>query len=201
MNRHMPWPSCQRILIRSPRRPRKTNRWPAVRIALEHLLHLQRQAVHAPAHVGVAGRQPDPRPTGNGIIARPGPAAPPRPPPDRQRPRSAPGRRPPARSRSAPEGRHRVGNGRRRRGRDLDRGEAWHPRRRHCALDPGPDPNSLRQAKSWLGLTPCRRATPCTVAPGPKVSATSRRLSSSDQRRRACPRKISTIRRPLQRLG
>ena len=31
---------------------------------------------------------------------------------------------------------------------------------------PAPARYSLRQVKSWLGLTPCRRATPCTVAPG-----------------------------------
>jgi hypothetical protein len=49
----------------------------------------------------------------------------------------------------------------------------------------------LRQVNSWLVLTPCRCATACTVAPGMKVSATSCRFSSSDQRRRACPRKIS----------
>src|SRR4051812_11220518 len=40
-------------------------------------------------------------PPGNGIIARPGPAAPPSPSPDRERPRCGHGRRPPARSRSA----------------------------------------------------------------------------------------------------
>src|SRR4051812_12670660 len=34
-----------------------------VRIALEHLLHQERQPVHAFAHVGAAGGQPDPRPT------------------------------------------------------------------------------------------------------------------------------------------
>src|SRR5438552_12657842 len=33
----------------------------AVRIALERLLHHQRQAIKTLAHVGVAGRQPDPR--------------------------------------------------------------------------------------------------------------------------------------------
>ena len=36
-----------------------------------------------------------------------------------------------------------------------------------CSI-PAPTRYSLRQAKSWLGLTPCRRATPCTVAPGAK---------------------------------
>ena len=54
----------------------------------------------------------------------------------------------------------------------------------------------LRQVKSWLVLSPRRRATPCTVSPGANVSATSRRLSSSDQRRRARPWKISI--RPIR---
>ena len=47
-------------LIRSPRRPRKTNRWPLLRIALQRLLHQQRQAGKALAHVDMARRQPDP---------------------------------------------------------------------------------------------------------------------------------------------
>lgn len=47
--------------------------------------------------------------------------------------------------------------------------------------------HGLRQVKSWLVLTPWRRATPCTVAPGANVSATSWRFSSSVQRRRARP--------------
>src|SRR5256885_14375835 len=34
---------------------------PAVRITLERLLYQQGQAIEALAHVGVAGRQPDPR--------------------------------------------------------------------------------------------------------------------------------------------
>src|SRR5437660_138517 len=34
---------------------------PAVRIAFERLLHHECQAIKTPAHVGVAGRQPDPR--------------------------------------------------------------------------------------------------------------------------------------------
>src|SRR3954452_21787170 len=34
-----------------------------VRISLEHLLHQERQPVHALAHVGAPGGQPDPRPT------------------------------------------------------------------------------------------------------------------------------------------
>src|SRR5262245_9129507 len=36
---------------------------PIVRIPLKHLLHQQRQAIKALAHIGVAGRQPHPRAT------------------------------------------------------------------------------------------------------------------------------------------
>src|SRR5437764_13908536 len=36
-----------------------------VRIALQYLLHLDRQAVHAAAHIGVPDRQPDPHPGRN----------------------------------------------------------------------------------------------------------------------------------------
>src|SRR5215472_2555671 len=36
-----------------------------VRIAVEHVLHLQRQPVHAFAHVGPADRRPNPHPAGN----------------------------------------------------------------------------------------------------------------------------------------
>jgi hypothetical protein len=39
---------------------------PAVRIAFERLLHQQRQAVEASAHIGVAGRKPHPHAARNG---------------------------------------------------------------------------------------------------------------------------------------
>src|SRR3954466_3169686 len=171
-----------------------------VRIALEHLLHQERQPVHAFAHVGAAGGQPDPRPT-------------------RERDHR------PARARSvaattagsgAPEIRTRSplassisispeGAG---------TGSATHggvagvistaakpgtPGAGTARSIPALTRYSLRQAKSCLGLTPCRRAAPRTLAPAPLVSAPRRRLSSPDQRRRACPRKISTI-HSLQRL-
>src|ERR1700693_3794256 len=41
--------------------PTEHEQMPAVRITLERLLHQQRQAIKAFAHVGVAARQPDPR--------------------------------------------------------------------------------------------------------------------------------------------
>ena len=40
----------------------KDEKMARVRVALEHFLHLERQPVHALAHVGAAGGQPDPRP-------------------------------------------------------------------------------------------------------------------------------------------
>src|SRR5690242_14375175 len=134
-----------------------------VRVALEHLLHLERQPVHALAHVGAAGGQPDPRPA-------------------RERDHR------PARARSAaattagsgaPEIRTRppsassisirpagigaagsVGEG---------TAAAISTAAKPATLGTGcstPARTDLRQAKSWLGLTPRRRATPCTVCPG-----------------------------------
>src|SRR5215212_608913 len=166
-----------------------------VRVALEHLLDLECQPVHALAHVSAAGGQPDPRPTRERDHR-----------PTRARSvaaTTAGSGAPEIRTRSpcassisiSPEG---TGTASATHGGVAgvistaakpgtpDAGTA-------CSI-PALTRYSLRQAKSWLGLTPCRRAIPCTVAPGPKVSATSRRLSSSDQRRRTCPRKISTIR-------
>ena len=67
MAKQPPWPSCQTTLIRSDRRPRKTKRWPE-RIAIERLLHRQRQATDPLAHVGVPGRRPTFAPLGSGII-------------------------------------------------------------------------------------------------------------------------------------
>ena len=102
-------------------------------------------------------------PLGNGIIARPAPAVPPRPPPDRERPRSAPVRHPAARSRSAPDGAGTASA--------TDSGAAGaiataaKPGMAGAARGSAPDlgASCLRQVKSWLVLTPCRRATPCTV--------------------------------------
>src|SRR4051794_1877668 len=168
-----------------------------VRVALERLLHQERQPVHALAHVGAAGGKPDPRPTRerDHRLTRARSAA----------ATTAGSGAPEIRTRSPPASSISISPEK------AGTGSATHggvagviataakpgtPAAGTAHSIPAPTRYSLRQAKSWLGLTPCRRATPCTVAPGPKVSATSRRLSSSDQRRRACPRKISTI-RPL----
>jgi len=55
----MPIPSCQSILIRSPLRPRNTQRSPTCG-SLQALLNLQGQPAHAAPHVAVAGCNPDP---------------------------------------------------------------------------------------------------------------------------------------------
>src|SRR3954451_11961745 len=168
-----------------------------VRIALQHLLDLEREAVHALAHVGAAGAQPDPCPTRERdhrpARARSAAAT------------TAGSTAPEIRTRSPPASSISISPEKAGTASATDGGVAGviataakpgTPAAGTARSIPAPARYSLRQAKSWLGLTPCRRATPCTVAPGPMVSATSRRLSSSDQRRRACPRKISTI-RPL----
>jgi ABC-type sugar transport system ATPase subunit len=54
---------------------------------------------------------------------------------------------------------------------------------------------SRRQPNSCCGLSPCRRATSDTLAPGPRLSTTMRALSSSDHRRRRPVPVISSIRR------
>src|SRR5665213_2365832 len=54
----MPWPSCHNTLISEPRRPRNTKRLP-LWIAMQRLLHQQRQPVKTLAHVGMVGGQPD----------------------------------------------------------------------------------------------------------------------------------------------
>ena len=59
--RHMPWPSCHRILIKSAATTAEYEQMATVRIMLERLLHLQRQAIEAAPHVCVTARQPDPR--------------------------------------------------------------------------------------------------------------------------------------------
>src|SRR4051812_36126182 len=169
---------------------------------LQHVLDLERQPVHTLAHVGAAGGEPDPRPARerdhrptsarSAATTTPGSGAP------EIRTRS-----PPASSISiSPDGADTTSAS------DGDVAGAISTAAKPGTLGSagtersisGPARYSLRQAKSWLGLSPLRLATPCTVPPGPKVSATNRRLSSSDQRRRACPRKISTI-HTLQRLG
>src|SRR3954469_17632482 len=172
-----------------------------VRIALERLLHQERQPVHALAHVGAAGGKPDPCPTrerGHRPTRARSAAA-----------TTAGSTAPEIRSRSPRASSISISPEKAGTASATDGGVAGvistaakpgTPGTGTACSIPALTRYSLRQAKSWLGLTPCRRAIPCTVAPGPKVSATSRRLSSSDQRRRTCPQKISTI-HSLQRLG
>src|SRR3712207_3556515 len=174
-----------------------------VRVALEHLLDLERQPVHALTHVGAAGCEPHPYPTRDG-----------------DHPRTS--------TRSAavtvagsgvPEMRTRPPHGS---SISIEPEEAGAPNETASAAGEGaeifagdvivraekpgtaagragrsaPTRSCLRQVKSWLVFTPYRRATPCTVPPAAIVSATKRRLSSSDQRRWAFPRKTSN--RPIR---
>jgi hypothetical protein len=191
----------------------KDKEMPTMWVTPQYFLDLQSKAVHTASHVGVAGRQPHPHPA-------------------RERDHR------PTSTRSAvaivlgsttPEIRTRSPCGS---SISIDPEEVAVPGGTASALGAGKaaggaivtaaKPNTaavgagrsasarscLRQVKSWLVLTPYRRATPCTVPPAANVSATRRCLSSSDQRRRACPRKISTcairspqglVQRPLVR--
>src|SRR5215213_3829086 len=163
----------------------------AVGIALEHFLNLECEPIHAAAHVGATGRQPYPHParerdhrptrTRSATRTNAGSTAP----ETRTRP-------PPASSISiSPE----VAGTASATGSDAAGAISTAAKPSILAEGvprPISAPNRLRQVKSWLGLTPRRRATPCTVSPDANVSATSLRLSSSDQRRRARPWKIST---------
>jgi hypothetical protein len=63
-------PSCQKDFDQVTAFAPENVKIAGVRIALQPLLDLQRQAVHAAPHVGVADRQPHPHPReGTGIIA------------------------------------------------------------------------------------------------------------------------------------
>src|SRR5919106_1761467 len=169
-----------------------------MRVAAEALLHLQRQAVHATPHIGHPGRQPDPDATRNrdhrrtsarsAAVTTAGSTRP------EMRTRlpfgssisitppaimaSECGAASPVSARASSTGATSTAANAGATGTAVGRPDSVR--------------NRLRQVKSWLVFTPWRWATACTVAPGTSVSATSRRFASSDQRRRACPRKFST---------
>ena len=110
-------------------------------------------------------------PLGNGIIVRPAPAAPSRSSSDRPRRRSAPARHPAARSRSTPRRSVRPARPRPSAGAGKAAGGAIVTAAKPgtAAVGAGRSASArscLRQVKSWLVLTPYRRATPCTVPPG-----------------------------------
>jgi hypothetical protein len=136
-NKHVPCVSCQRILIRSPRRPRKTKRWPEYG-SRSSTSCTWSASPFIPLRMSVRPVASQTRaPPGNGITARPARGAPPRPPPGRPRP--SPDAVAARQLDLDQAGGHRRRRVRRRRvgRRDLDRGEAGHPR--HRVLDPGPD--------------------------------------------------------------
>ena len=157
----------------------------ATRIAPERLLDLKRQPVHAAAHVGHAGDDPDPE--GTGIIAAPERQGHGRARWDRRwrrRRRSCLARaRSPSGPRPAWEMR-RVSRGR--------LGGLWNQYRRHEAcgrLLRRSGRNSRRHRVSNEREIPCRRAVADTRRGPARLSRTTRSFSSSDQRRR---RPIST---------
>ena len=172
----------------------------AVRVALQLLLNLKRQTLHAATHVGVACRDPDPHPTRHR---------------DHRSPRTLRTRRSASASTSLstrtrlPEPSSITINPGFARlpfvaGRDaladsdpadgavasISTGSKIEP-----SLVAGPAVRaSLRQVKSRLCATPCRRATSLTTAPCIRVSSTIRAFSSLLQRRRrSTPRTFPSI--------
>jgi hypothetical protein len=106
---HRPWPSCQRTLIKSPRRPRKTNRWPPCG-SRRSVSCTSRAKPSKPLRMSVCPVASHTRtPVGTGIIgALPRFRALPRRWPDQRDPQSAPVRRP-IRPRPRRRGSPRVG--------------------------------------------------------------------------------------------
>ena len=117
-----------------------------VRVALEHLLHLEREPVHALAHVGAAGGQPDPRPARERdhrpASARSAAAT------------TAGSAGPVIRTRSPPASSTSIRGGaaRRRHGRDRHRREARH--RRRGRREPGLGPQPLAPGEELAGADP-----------------------------------------------
>src|ERR1051326_8168521 len=151
---------------------------PAVRIALQLLLHQQRQAIEALAHVGVAGRQPHPHAArdrdhrGRAIFASPairaetiaGSAAP-----------VIRMRVPPANSISIVDG---VAADAAAAG-TIATGE-------NVSRAPAGAHSCCRHRNNWLVWIPAARATSEADAPGASAAATIRSFSARDHRRRRC---------------
>src|SRR6516164_3840829 len=166
---------------------------PGVRIALQALLHLEREAIHAAAHVGMTGRNPHAHARGNGYhrrgsafitaVTRSGSTAP------EIRKRTF------RLNSSSMSG---VGTGNAAGGGSLCSAPAIVIGAKPIAVVGGAvhfnaSRYCLRQPNSMLRLMLCRRATALTVCPSTNVSATRARFSSSLQCRRAWPKIISTL--------
>src|SRR3979411_2718099 len=153
-------------------------------IALQRLLHLQGEAIHAAAHVGMTRRDPHPHTGGNGnhrrgiafitAAARSGSTAP----EIRKRmprPNSSPMRGMLAGTVGGTAGSLGSGPAIATGGKPIGVGAA--------VVKPNVFPNGLRQSKIMLRLMLCRRATPLAGGPSTNVSPTSARFSSSLHRR------------------
>ena len=187
MNRHAPWPSCQITFKRSPRRPRKQNRWPLKGSRRKTSWTCKRQRREAPAHVGVPGRQPHPHAgrnrdhglppidnienalQGAHVGAGPNPHAPPVQKLDLD---AIIGGEASLSLRSQPVSPLFAGAVRET-GRNAGAGSGFASFRA-----------TFRQRNRRFGVIPCRRATADTFTPGRKASAMIACFSSSLQRRR-----------------
>ena len=155
---------------------------PAVRIALQHLLHQQRQPVEAATHVRRSARQPHPRL------------------------RWQPDHRPSARS-TRPSAASSTPASTRTRTHRQARSRSCRPLATVAPLVPSPSPATASMPLSATALFACRRQRaagsdahrgaappPSPPRPGAKLSATIRAFSDADQRRRRSgPDKTVTV--------
>src|SRR5436190_14912603 len=158
---------------------------PAVRIALERLLYHQCQAIKALAHVGVAGRQPDPRAARDRDHCRRLPFASAFISADTVRASTGPViriRPPVANSISiVPPGSDTAGiTG------DAGAGSAAIVTGLNAAGTCARSQSCWRHRNNWLTWIPAARATSEALAPGSSAAATIRSFSARDQRRRRC---------------
>src|SRR6266851_8762299 len=156
-----------------------------MRVALQTLLHLDRQAVHAAPHVGVPDRQPHPH-TGRNRDHRRDSAL-------TTAAASAAGVEAGIRTRVLPANSTSIT------GSAYDASTAFGAGSPADAINICANPsatarNSCRQRQIWPAQTSARRATSLTTAPGARLSATIDRFCSSDQRRRRSAPVITSTR-------
>src|SRR6478672_676489 len=169
-----------------------------MRVAPETFLDLQRQSVHAAAHVAHATRQPDPN-TGRNRDHRPPSAATTRRSVRPSTSRSTRSRQPFGSSISiSPSGRstkpHDGGRP------AVSVATATGTKRAASPTPRAPSRYWRRQVNSRLRQTPCRCATADTEPPGRDASSTSRSLSATLQRRRRSTPVITSTRLPTTDL-
>src|SRR5262245_39368379 len=179
-----PLPVMPEYLDQSAAPATEHEQMPAVRIAPERLLHQERQAIKALAHIGVASRQPDPRATRDWDHCRRLPFASAFISADTVRASTGPViriRPPVANSISiVPPSSDTAGTTG-----DAGAGSATAIGLNAAAICTRSQ-SCWRHRNNWLTWIPAARATSEALAPGSSAAATIRSFSARDQRRRRC---------------